>query len=379
MLKIPFNRADVGKHDIELLTESIAAGHISGNGPFTKRAEEQITKIIGSNRTLLTTSCTHALEMSALLLRLKPGDEVIVPAYTFVSTASAFMLYGAKPVFVDVRQDTLNINLDQAEAAITSRTRAICVVHYGGVACEMERLVKLANDHDLMLIEDNAHGLFAKYRGKFLGTFGALATQSFHETKNITCGEGGALVVNDASLAERAEILREKGTDRTKFLRGQVDKYTWVDTGSSWVISDLLAAILFGQLSRADEIYKQRMDIWNRYHTELETWALNNYVALPTVPEGCEHTGHVYHLRFQHGDQRDKFIDHLKQLGIYAVFHYQPLHLSTVGRTLGGRDGQFPVTESAGDCLVRLPLFNALTNDEQTYVIKSVTAFNSGS
>ena len=379
MLKIPFNRADVGKHDIELLTESIAAGHISGNGPFTKRAEEQITKIIGSNRTLLTTSCTHALEMSALLLRLKPGDEEIVPAYTFVSTASAFMLYGAKPVFVDVRQDTLNINLDQAEAAITSRTRAICVVHYGGVACEMERLVKLANDHDLMLIEDNAHGLFAKYRGKFLGTFGALATQSFHETKNITCGEGGALVVNDASLAERAEILREKGTDRTKFLRGQVDKYTWVDTGSSWVISDLLAAILFGQLSRADEIYKQRMDIWNRYHTELETWALNNYVALPTVPEGCEHTGHVYHLRFQRGDQRDQFIDHLKQLGIYAVFHYQPLHLSTVGRTLGGRDGQFPVTESAGDCLVRLPLFNALTNDEQTYVIESVTAFNSGS
>ena len=379
MFKIPFNRADIGPHDIELLAESISAGHISGNGPFTKRAEEQITEIIGSNRTLLTTSCTHALEMSALLLRLKPGDEVIVPAFTFVSTASAFMLYGAKPVFVDVRQDTLNIDLDQAEAAITSRTRAICVVHYGGVACEMERLVKLAKDHDLMLIEDNAHGLFAKYRGKYLGTFGALATQSFHETKNITCGEGGALVINDASLAERAEILREKGTDRTKFLRGQVDKYTWVDTGSSWVISDLLAAILFGQLSRADEIYKQRMNIWNRYHTELETWALNNTVALPTVPEGCEHTGHVYHLRFQRGDQRDTFIEHLKQLGIYAVFHYQPLHLSTVGRTLGGRDGQFPVTESAGDCLVRLPLFNALTNDEQTYIIESVTAFSPGS
>ena len=379
MFKIPFNRADIGPHDIELLAESISAGHISGNGPFTKRAEEQITKIIGSNRTLLTTSCTHALEMSALLLRLKPGDEVIVPAFTFVSTASAFMLYGAKPVFVDVRQDTLNIDLDQAEAAITSRTRAICVVHYGGVACEMERLVKLAKDHDLMLIEDNAHGLFAKYRGKYLGTFGALATQSFHETKNITCGEGGALVINDASLAERAEILREKGTDRTKFLRGQVDKYTWVDTGSSWVISDLLAAILFGQLSRADEIYKQRMNIWNRYHTELETWALNNNVVLPTVPEGCEHTGHVYHLRFQRGDQRDKFIEHLKRLGIYAVFHYQPLHLSTVGRTLGGRDGQFPFTESAGDCLVRLPLFNALTNDEQTYIIESVTAFSPGS
>ena len=376
MFKIPFNRADIGKHDIELLSESISAGHISGNGPFTKRAEEQITKTLGNDRTLLTTSCTHALEMSALLLRLKPGDEVIVPTFTFVSTASAFMLYGAKPVFVDVRQDTLNIDLDQAEAAITPRTRAICVVHYGGVACEMDRLTKLAKDHNLILIEDNAHGLFAKYRGKYLGTFGALATQSFHETKNITCGEGGALVINDASLAERAEILREKGTDRTKFLRGQVDKYTWVDVGSSWVISDLLAAILFGQLSRADEIYEQRMKIWNRYHNELQIWALNHNVALPSVPNGCEHTGHVYHLRFQHGVQRDKFIENLKQLGIYAVFHYQPLHLSTVGRTLGGRDGQFPVTESAGDCLVRLPLFNSLTSDEQTYIIDSIKVFN---
>ena len=376
MFKIPFNRADIGKHDIELLSESISAGHISGNGPFTKRAEEQITKTLGNERTLLTTSCTHALEMSALLLGLKPGDEVIVPAFTFVSTASAFMLYGAKPVFVDVRQDTLNIDLDQAEAAITPRTRAICVVHYGGVACEMDRLTKLAKDHNLILIEDNAHGLFAKYRGKYLGTFGALATQSFHETKNITCGEGGALVINDASLAERAEILREKGTDRTKFLRGQVDKYTWVDVGSSWVISDLLAAILFGQLSRADEIYTQRMNIWNRYHNELQTWAAKHDVTLPTVPEGCEHTGHVYHLRFQHGVQRDKFIEHLKQLGIYAVFHYQPLHLSTVGRTLGGQDGQFPVTESSGDCLVRLPLFNSLTSDEQTYIIDSVKVFN---
>ena len=376
MFKIPFNRADIGQHDIELLSESISAGHISGNGPFTKRAEEQITKTLGNERTLLTTSCTHALEMSALLLGLKPGDEVIVPAFTFVSTASAFMLYGAKPVFVDVRQDTLNIDLDQAEAAITPRTRAICVVHYGGVACEMDRLTKLAKDHNLILIEDNAHGLFAKYRGKYLGTFGALATQSFHETKNITCGEGGALVINDASLAERAEILREKGTDRTKFLRGQVDKYTWVDVGSSWVISDLLAAILFGQLSRADEIYTQRMNIWNRYHNELQTWAAKHDVTLPTVPEGCEHTGHVYHLRFQHGLQRDKFIEHLKQLGIYAVFHYQPLHLSTVGRTLGGQDGQFPVTESAGDCLVRLPLFNSLTIDEQTYIIDSVKVFN---
>ena len=375
-MKIPFNRADIGKHDLELLSESISAGHISGNGPFTKQAEARITEILGNDKTLLTTSCTHALEMAALLLRLQPGDEVIVPSFTFVSTASAFMLYGAKPVFVDVRQDTLNIDIDQVEAAITSRTKAICVVHYGGIACEMERLVKISRDHNLVLIEDNAHGLFAKYKGKYLGTFGALATQSFHETKNITCGEGGALIINDPSLSERAEILREKGTDRTKFLRGQVDKYTWVDVGSSWVISDLLAAILYGQLLRADEIYLQRIKIWSRYHNELASWASSNSVITPTVPDGCEHTGHVYHLRFQRGIQRDKFIEHLKNLGIYAVFHYQPLHLSTVGRSIGGKDGQFPITESAGDCLIRLPLFNTMSEDEQSHVIESVKVFN---
>lgn len=375
-MKIPFNRADIGKHDLELLSESISAGHISGNGPFTKQAEARITEILGNDKTLLTTSCTHALEMAALLLRLQPGDEVIVPAFTFVSTASAFMLYGAKPIFVDVRQDTLNIDIDQVEAAITSRTKAICVVHYGGIACEMERLVKISRDHNLVLIEDNAHGLFAKYKGKYLGTFGALATQSFHETKNITCGEGGALIINDPSLSERAEILREKGTDRTKFLRGQVDKYTWVDVGSSWVISDLLAAILYGQLLRADEIYLQRIKIWSRYHNELASWASSNSVITPTVPDGCEHTGHVYHLRFQRGIQRDKFIEHLKNLSIYAVFHYQPLHLSTVGRSIGGKDGQFPITESAGDCLIRLPLFNTMSEDEQSHVIESVKVFN---
>ena len=375
-MKIPFNRADIGKHDLELLSESISAGHISGNGPFTKQAEARITEILGIDKTLLTTSCTHALEMAALLLRLQPGDEVIVPAFTFVSTASAFMLYGAKPIFVDVRQDTLNIDIDQVEAAITSRTKAICVVHYGGIACEMERLVKISRDNNLVLIEDNAHGLFAKYKGKYLGTFGALATQSFHETKNITCGEGGALIINDPSLSERAEILREKGTDRTKFLRGQVDKYTWVDVGSSWVISDLLAAILYGQLLRADEIYLQRIKIWSRYHNELASWASSNSVITPTVPDGCEHTGHVYHLRFQRGIQRDKFIEHLKNLDIYAVFHYQPLHLSTVGRSIGGKDGQFPITESAGDCLIRLPLFNTMSEDEQSHVIESVKVFN---
>jgi dTDP-4-amino-4,6-dideoxygalactose transaminase len=222
------------------------------------------------------------------------------------------------------------------------------------------------------LIEDNAHGLFAKYKNKYLGTFGALATQSFHETKNITCGEGGALVINDPQLVDRAEILREKGTDRTKFLRGQVDKYTWVDVGSSWVMSDLLAAILCGQLERADEIYEKRMHIWNRYNIELADWAKNNNVMMPIVPDGCDHTGHVFFLRLATADFRDQFISHLRDRGILAVFHYQPLHLSTVGRSLGGREGQFPVTEKAGDCLVRLPLFNSLTDAEQSHIIHTI-------
>ena len=377
MHKIPFNRADIGSRDLALLSKSISDGHISGNGPFTKQAESEISRVIGSHKTLLTTSCTHALEMSALLLNLKTGDEVIVPAFTFVSTASAFMLYGAKPVFVDVQHDTLNINPESVEAAITERTRAICVVHYGGVACEMKKLSEIAKRHDLVLIEDNAHGLFAKYKHQYLGTFGSLATQSFHETKNITCGEGGALIVNDPKLAERAEILREKGTDRTKFLRGQVDKYTWVDVGSSWVISDLLAAILCGQLERADDIYVKRMRIWNRYNIELTNWAENNNVMTPVVPDGCDHTGHVFFLRLATANSRDEFIRHLRDHGILAVFHYQPLHLSTVGRSLGGREGQFPVTEKAGDCLVRLPLFNSLTDAEQSFIINTVTEFNS--
>ena len=377
MHKIPFNRADIGSRDLALLSKSISDGHISGNGPFTKQAESEISRVIGSHKTLLTTSCTHALEMSALLLNLKAGDEVIVPAFTFVSTASAFMLYGAKPVFVDVQHDTLNINPESVEAAITERTRAICVVHYGGVACEMKKLSEIAKRHDLVLIEDNAHGLFAKYKHQYLGTFGSLATQSFHETKNITCGEGGALIVNDPKLAERAEILREKGTDRTKFLRGQVDKYTWVDVGSSWVISDLLAAILCGQLERADDIYVKRMRIWNRYNIELTNWAENNNVMTPVVPDGCDHTGHVFFLRLATANSRDQFIRHLRDHGILAVFHYQPLHLSTVGRSLGGREGQFPVTEKAGDCLVRLPLFNSLTDAEQSFIINTVTEFNS--
>jgi dTDP-4-amino-4,6-dideoxygalactose transaminase len=300
----------------------------------------------------------------------------IVPSFTFVSSASAFLLFGATPVFVDVEQDTLNIDPIAMEKAITPRTRAICVVHYGGIAANLNRILEIAREHNLAVIEDNAHGLFSTYKGKPLGSFGNLATQSFHETKNITCGEGGALLINDESLIERAEILREKGTDRTKFLRGQVDKYTWVDIGSSWVMSDMLAAILCGQLERADAINAQRIAIYSRYDNELRQWAEKHGVITPFHPTDTTHTAHVYHLRFRAGEMRDRFITHLAEHQIGAVFHYQPLHLSKIGRQLGGIIGDCPVTEHAGDCLVRLPLFNTLTVKDQTRVIEVVQSFN---
>ena len=371
-MPIPFNKATITKSDQQYLQHAIDNGHTAGNGKFTKLCEELISNKVGTQKTLLTTSCTHSLEMAALLLNLNPGDEVIVPSFTFVSTASAFALFGATPVFVDSDDATLNIDPMLIERAITQKTRAICVVHYGGVACNMTRILEIARQYNLVVIEDNAHGLFAKYKGEYLGTFGALATQSFHETKNLTCGEGGALLINDESLIERAEILREKGTDRSKFLRGQVDKYTWVDIGSSWIMSDMLAAVLYGQLERNDEIQSQRMSIWNRYESELAEWAAKHEVRTPHVPVDCEHTGHVFHLRFTEGQVRDRFIAHLREREISAVFHYQPLHLSHVGLKYGGFAGQCPVSEKAGDCLVRLPLFNALTSDEQSRVIEAV-------
>jgi dTDP-4-amino-4,6-dideoxygalactose transaminase len=373
--RIPFNRADIDARDRALLAEAIAGGHVSGNGPFTREAEARLGDRLSSGRVLLTTSCTHALEMAALLACVGPGDEVIVPAFTFVSTASAFMLAGATPVFVDVDRDTLNVDPALAEAAITPRTKAIVVVHYGGVACDMDTIGALVARRGLFLVEDNAHGLFATYRGRPLGTFGRLATQSFHETKNVTCGEGGALVVNDSTLAERAEILREKGTDRSRFLRGQVDKYTWVDVGSSWVLSDMLAAILCGQLARADAVTSRRLAIWNDYHTRLADWSARAGVRRPIVPDGCAHTGHVYHLRFARLEARQAFIAHLASRNVMAVFHYQPLHLSAVGRRLGGAPGQHPVTEEAGDCLVRLPLFASMTDGEVDRVIEAASSF----
>ena len=375
MPAIPFNRANIDVSDRALLATAIENGHISGNGAFTKQAESSLQDSLGASRALLTTSCTHALEMSALLTKVGPGDEVIVPSFTFVSSASAFLLFGATPVFVDVEQNSLNIDPTALEKAITPRTKAICIVHYGGIAADLDKILEIAKANNLAVIEDNAHGLFSTYKGKPLGSFGNLATQSFHETKNITCGEGGALLINDESLVERAEILREKGTDRTKFLRGQVDKYTWVDIGSSWVMSDMLAAILCGQLERAVAINAQRIAIYNRYDNELREWTEKHGVITPFHPADTTHTAHVYHLRFKAGEMRDRFIAHLAEHQIGAVFHYQPLHLSKIGRQLGGVVGDCPVTEHAGDCLVRLPLFNTLTTEEQSRVVQTVQSF----
>jgi len=375
MISVPFNLAALNERDIKMAREALLSGHLSGAGPFSKLAESLIEARLGS-RTLLTTSCTHALEMCALLANIDPDDEVIVPSFTFVSTASAFAIFGARPVFVDVDPATLNLDHRLVAAAITDRTRAICFVHYAGVGAGIEEVGQIASQHGLFLVEDNAHGLFATQNGRPLGTFGRVSTNSFHETKNLTCGEGGAIIINDESLVERAEILREKGTNRSRYLRGQVDKYTWVDIGSSWVLSDILAAVLTSQLERADAINEHRVAIWNRYLDQLRGWALASGVRLPEIPLGSQHVGHLFHMRFDSEPTRARFIEHLRRRGVLAVFHYQALHLSDVGRRFGGRAGQCPVSEDASDTLVRLPISNSLSPSQQDLVIEAVLDFS---
>lgn len=373
--RIPFNRPAAVGREAEYLAEALASDHHSGDGPWTKRCQALLQQELGVPKALLTTSCTHALEMSALLLDLRPGDEVIVPAFTFVTSVNAFVLHGARPVFVDVRPDTLNLDETKLEAAVTPRTRAVVVVHYAGVGCEMDPILEIAERRGLTVIEDNAHGLFGRYRGPNLGTFGSLATQSFHETKNFSCGEGGALLINDPELVARAEILREKGTDRSRFFRGQVDKYTWIDVGSSYLPSDLLAAVLFAQLERRERIQERRREIWETYRERLAGWAAERGVRLPVVPGYCEHPHHLFYLLLPSLEGRTALIEHLKARGILAVFHYLPLHLSRMGERFGGRPGDCPVTEDASDRLLRLPLYNTMTEDEQAEVIESLRGF----
>lgn len=372
---IPFNRPCFAGNEQTYIAEAIANGQISGDGLFTRRCRELLEAELGVQRVLLTTSCTHALEMSALLLDIAPGDEVIVPAFTFVSTVNAFVLRGATPVFADIRPDTLNLDETQLERLITPRTRAVVPVHYAGVGCEMDAIGAIAARHDVAVVEDNAHGLFGRYRGKLLGTFGALATQSFHETKNFMCGEGGALLVNDPQYVERAEILREKGTNRSRFFRGQVDKYTWVDLGSSYLPSDLLAAFLYAQLEARDRIQAQRRRAWEYYAAELANWLPERGVRLPIVPEHCDQPYHMFYLLFPSLEERQAVIAHLKSRGILSVFHYLPLHLSDMGRQFGGQPGDCPVTERVSDQLLRLPLFNDITEQDQARVVAGLKEF----
>jgi dTDP-4-amino-4,6-dideoxygalactose transaminase len=375
-IRIDFNRPVIVGRELEYMKQAIENGHISGDGPFTKKCHAFLEKELGIPKALLTTSCTHALEMAAILLEIQPGDEVIIPDFTFVSTVNAFVLRGARPVFLDIRPDTLNLDKSKLESAITSKTRAVVPVHYAGVGCEMDDIMEIAARHNLAVIEDNAHGLFGKYKGNFLGTFGSIASQSFHETKNFTSGEGGALLINDPSLAERAEIIREKGTNRSRFFRGQVDKYTWVDIGSSYLPSDILAAFLFAQFEQCEKIQLHRKQVWEIYDAGLKDWANAHGVQLPHIPDYCEQSYHMFYMLLPNLDLRQKFIAYLRERGVYSVFHYLPLHLSEMGQRFGGKAGDLPVTESVSDRLVRLPFHNGLTSNEQEQVIDVIQEFS---
>jgi len=373
--RIPFNKPSLAGDELRYIADAITRGHSAGDGSYTAKCHALLEEKLGAARVLLTTSCTHALEMAAVLLGIQPGDEVIVPAFTFVSTVNAFVLRGARPVFCDIRPETLNLDERCLEACITPRTRCIVPVHYAGVACEMDAILEIAGRHGIPVLEDNAHGLFARYKGRYLGTFGQMATQSFHETKNIICGEGGALVINDRSFIERAEIVREKGTNRARFYRGQVDKYTWVDIGSSYLPSDILAAFLFAQLERYEQIDAARERIWKRYDESLRGWARENGVQLPHVPDYCRQSYHMYWILLPSLEDRTALIDSLKQRGILSVFHYLPLHLSEMGKQFGGREGQCPVTEDVSDRLLRLPFYNTLNESLQSEVIEAISSF----
>jgi dTDP-4-amino-4,6-dideoxygalactose transaminase len=357
---IPFNRPFMTGHELAYMEQAHANGHLAGDGPFTRRCNAWLEKQCASPKALLTHSCTAALEMSALLADVGAGDEVIMPSFTFVSTANAFALRGAVPVFVDIREDTLNLDEALIEAAITPRTRAIMVVHYAGVACEMDAIMAIARKHGLIVIEDAAQGLLADYRGRPLGSMGHLGCLSFHETKNIHCGEGGALLVNDARLVERAEIIREKGTNRSRFFRGQVDKYTWVDLGSSYLPSELNAAFLWAQMEQADAITKRRLALWHRYREALAPLAEEGRVRFTSQPPHCRHNGHIFAVTLPSLEARTAVIAALKQDGVHAVFHYVSLHDSPAGERFARAHGDLAVTSATSERLVRLPLWIGL-------------------
>lgn len=372
---ISFNVPIYSEKGIQYAQQAIRARHISGDGQFTKKCHEWLKQDTGSKYAYLTTSCTHALEMSAFLARIQPGDEVIMPSYTFVSTADAFVLAGAKIVFVDIRPDTMNIDENKIEDAITDKTKAIVVVHYAGVGCEMDKIMAIAKQYNLKIIEDAAQGTKASYNGQALGTIGDYGCFSFHETKNYTMGEGGAIIFNRDEDAERAEILREKGTNRSKFFRGQIDKYSWMDYGSSYLPSDMNAAYLWGQLEVADEIYDNRMDTWNFYHESLRELEEAGCIERPVIPEGCIHNAHMYYIKAKDLKERSALIRYLKENDIQAVFHYVPLHSAPAGMKFGRFHGEDVYTTRESERLVRLPLYYGIDIKDLEWVVEKMKAF----
>lgn len=372
---IPFNKPCIVGSELIYVGQAVAGGHASGDGPFTKRAQKLLEERFGAQRVLLTTSCTAALELAAMLCNLGPGDEVILPSFTFVSTANAIALRGAKPVFVEIRPDTLNIDERLIEDAITPRTRAIFPVHYAGVGCEMDKIMAIARRHNLLVVEDAAQGVSAKYNDQSLGTIGHMGCYSFHETKNFSCGEGGALVINDTALEQRAEILREKGTNRSQFLRGQVDKYTWVDIGSSYVLSDMLAAFLLGQLENMEKITARRREIYLRYADMFAPLVKTGQIRIPFMPEHCTTNYHMFYVLAADLAERTALIEHLRQAGILAVFHYVPLHSSPFAKFLGVPQSDLPVTDDISGRLLRLPMYYDLTDRDLAEVAEAVIGF----
>jgi len=373
---IPFNAPPVVGSELEYMQSAMASGKLCGDGGFTRRCQQWMEQRFGSKKVLLTPSCTASLEMAALLIDLQPDDEVIMPSYTFVSTANAFVLRGATIVFVDIRPDTLNIDESKIEAAITEKTRAIVPVHYAGVACEMDAIMALAAKHQLWVIEDAAQGVMSRYKGRALGTIGHIGCFSFHETKNYTAGgEGGATLINDAALVERAEIIREKGTNRSQFFRGQVDKYTWRDIGSSYLMADLQAAYLWAQLEAADRINQQRLRLWQRYYDALRPLAAQGRIQLPLLPADCEHNAHMFYIKLRDSDDRQALISWMKEAEILTVFHYIPLHSSPAGQRFGRFHGEERFTTAESERLLRLPLFYNLTDNNQNTVISSLLSF----
>ena len=373
-IQVPFNRPYISAQEIKFLQMVLESGHMSGDGPFTKLCNQWFKDNLKSTA-LLTHSCTAALEMAAILANVGPGDEIIMPSYTFVSTANAFVLRGATPVFIDIRPDTLNINEKLIESAITPKTKVIVPVHYAGVACEMDAIMEIAEKYNLIVIEDAAQGIMASYKGRALGTIGHFGTYSFHETKNIISGEGGALLVNDLSYFERAEIIREKGTNRNKFFRGEVDKYTWVDIGSSFLPSEIIAALLWSQLQNAREITDNRLKIWSHYHHGLEKAEINGLLRRPKMLDSCTHNAHMYFVLLSSLQRRSDLIEYLRTNGVRSVFHYVPLHSSPAGKKFGRVHGEMKVTNDISERLLRLPMWVNLSTDQIDQIISLIVSF----